>query len=138
MKRGQSLNLVCAALAIFAAACATVSAAGARSSVAPRSSGAAGVLTVSNIPQKYLDGVILVRGENARGDTFTYSPKWFQRCEATTMSIKIFSSVGMTQTPFTGSGEFDVTIDLYETDHTKTEKKTVKANFVNGSAEVVW
>jgi hypothetical protein len=105
----------------------------------PRSNDGTGILTVTNIPQKYIGGIILVSGENSNGESFTYSPKILQKCDNSTMRIKIYSSVRSVQTPFLGNGEFLVTVSLYEpVDHEKSEIKQIRAGFTGGSAVIRW
>jgi hypothetical protein len=97
----------------------------------------AGQLTVSGIPEKYLDGVILVSGINRKGETFTYSPKVFQKITGSAMAVKLYSKAAMVQEPFDGNGEYTVTVSLYAKDD-NTETRIFVRRFINGGAVLDW
>jgi hypothetical protein len=98
-----------------------------------------GVLIVRGIPENYSLGVILVSGENKQGETFTYSPKTFQRIPGGTAEINIYSEAAMTQKPFGGSGEYTVTVALYEAgDPGKSETRRFVKTFSSGGAVLRW
>jgi hypothetical protein len=100
-------------------------------------SAAAGQLTVSGIPEKYLDGVILVSGMNREGETFSYSPKVLQRITGSAMAVKLYSKAAMVQEPFAGNGEYTVTVSLHAKDG-HAETRVFVRPFINGGAVLDW
>ncbi|MDR0410504.1 MAG: hypothetical protein LBH75_00825 [Treponema sp.] len=48
-----------------------------------------GTITVVNIPDTYIEGIILVTG-SAGTEMFTYSPKVLQRVLSDVMSVKVY------------------------------------------------
>ncbi|GMO43616.1 MAG: hypothetical protein Ta2B_24220 [Termitinemataceae bacterium] len=103
----------------------------------PEKKDGGGVVVIKNIPEKYLDGIILVTGKNANGSTFTYSTKTLQQITGTTMKVKIYSSVSAEQTAFSGSGVYSVTITLYtKGSHENSETAVFDKKFTNGYCEI--
>jgi hypothetical protein len=126
---------LCLLLAVFA---------GCASAKTPRADLAAGTpvpgqLTVLDIPPRYTGGIILVTGVNAAGGTFTYSSKTLQRIPGTSAEIKLYAEVSMIQTPFTDSGEYTVTVTLYEpNDSSNSESRVFTRLFAEGGAVIRW
>ncbi|GHT48550.1 hypothetical protein FACS1894102_1850 [Spirochaetia bacterium] len=100
---------------------------------------ASGILTISNIPEDYIGGILLVSGKNSKGDTFTYSSKTLQKITGTTMEVQIFSIVTESQKSFSGNGEYAVTLSLF-TPSVNNEAKiaSISAKFSKGCAGIDW
>jgi hypothetical protein len=104
----------------------------------PRIQNKTGIVVVCNIPDAFMDGIILITGgTEEHAELFRYSPKTLQHITGSDMEIGIFSETGMVQEPFNETGDFFVTIALY----TPTEPRTqqffkVQSSFVNGSTVV--
>jgi hypothetical protein len=106
---------------------------------AEKPAAAAGVLSVTGIPAAYIGGVILVSGSGENGDTFTYSPKVFQKVSGTRLEVKIYEEVSMLQKPFTGSGNYLVSVELHRAGAPDGfERLYFKRRFSEGRAEIDW
>jgi hypothetical protein len=106
---------------------------------AEKPAAAPGFLIVTGIPTKYSGGIILVNGSGENGDTFTYSPKVLQRVSGTWTEIKIYREVSMIQKPFTGSGNYLVSVELYTAgDSNDFELRYFNRKFSGGRAEINW
>ncbi|MDR0784311.1 MAG: hypothetical protein LBE74_00300 [Treponema sp.] len=104
-----------------------------------------GTITVVNIPDVYIGGVILVTGSNGT-ERFTYSPKVLQKVTGNAMGVRIYEQVGMIQKPFTKKGVFTVTVELYapasensaDVRVKESEIREWKKRFYKGSTSVDW
>jgi hypothetical protein len=98
-----------------------------------------GVLTVTGIPAAYINGVILAGGSGENGGNFTHSSKVLRKISGTRVEIKLYSEDSPIQKPFTGSGNYLVSVELHKAGDSKdSEPRYFIRNFVNGSAEIDW
>jgi hypothetical protein len=98
-----------------------------------------GVLQISGIPERFTGGVILTEGRDGGEAVFRYSSKVLQRITGTTMAVRLYTRVQAVQTPFTGGGEYRITISLHAPDNPEdSETRYFKKEFVRGSASIRW
>ncbi|MDR1316511.1 MAG: hypothetical protein LBK13_06515 [Spirochaetales bacterium] len=98
-----------------------------------------GVVLVTGIPAGYQGGIILVSGSGENGETFTYSPKVLQKITGTRTEIKLYTEVSMIQKPFTGSGNYLVSVEIHKAGNTNdSERRYFNQKFSKGSAEIAW
>jgi hypothetical protein len=98
-----------------------------------------GVLHISGIPKRFTGGIILTEGKNGESAAFRYSSKVLQRITGTAMTVRLYAEVQAVQTPFTGNGEYRITVSLHAPDNPEdSETRYFKKEFVRGSAAIQW
>jgi hypothetical protein len=98
-----------------------------------------GILHISGIPERFTGGVILTEGRNGEGAVFRYSSRVLQRITGTAMTVRLYAEVQAVQTPFTGNGEYRITISLHAPDNPNdSETRYFRKEFVRGSAAIRW
>jgi hypothetical protein len=95
-----------------------------------------GIITISNIPSKYINGSVLISGRNAQGDGFFYHADMPEVCEGKVS----FNVTGNDQTaPFAGSGVYTLSVTFFAPGgHTESATASFDQKITNGCANIKW